>query len=441
MKRNPILIIILSIGLLLVCALCALTGYSTYTWLNRQPGGIRLWNNAPISAQVQESQILEVSGSTTLELHSDAGSITVTATETDHIEVDMTRTAWAATEEDARLAAENLPVNITQNGNRISIDFEQPDEITLVGGRGGMNSVDFTIQVPVDTAVILETSFGDISLNGTTGTAELSGSFGDLTVSQVTGALTMHSSQSALTVRDVNAGLEPVTLDTSFGDIRVNGLTGEDMVIRTSNGTISAQNLNSTGKIEIQDQFGDITLSQFSAARLSITSSNGRVEVEAGELEEGMEITNSFGKVTVRSTNADAYDLETSNGELSLEGCRGEINLNNSFGDILVTRAEAAILTIRTANGRIAFSGSLDPASAHSLENSFGDIQLTIPADSVFDIEFETQFGEIDSDLPITVSGALTPTSLQGTLNGGGTLLKATTSNGDITLTALVAER
>ncbi len=441
MKSRPILIIILSISLLLVCALCALTGYSTYSWLNRQPGGFRLWNVNPISAQVQESRDFEVAGAATLEIYSDAGDITVTAAEVDQIEVEMTRTAWGASEEDAQVAAKALPVTITQDGDQLTIRFEQPENITLLGNSGGLESVDFTIRVPVETSVKLETHFGEISLTGTTGRAELTGSFGNLSAFGVTGALEMRSSQADLDVTSVNAGTAAVTLETSFGDINVQDLAAGDTTLSTSNGALHASQLELSGSLTVENQFGETTLEQVDAETLDITSSNGKVEVTTGTLDGELHISNTFGDITVRETTAASYTLETSNGELSLEDCRGEINLTNSFGDILVSRAEAAILNITTTNGKIAFSGSLDPTAAHSLENSFGDIQLAIPADSVLDIEFETQFGEIDSEMPITVSGELSPTSLRGTLNGGGALLKATTSNGDISLIALAGER
>jgi DUF4097 and DUF4098 domain-containing protein YvlB len=440
MKNKPILIIILILGLLAVCALCALTSYSTYAWLNRQPGGIRLWNSANISAQVQETRSFEVTGPVDLQVYSEAGKITVTAAEVDTVQVEFTRTAWAASQEEAQAAAEALPVTFNQTGDQLAIRYERQPVVTI-GGSSGMDTVDFVIRVPVETAVKLETSFGEVSVTGTTGDADLTSSFGSLYAVDITGALSMHSSQADLTVENVDAGTDPVTLDTSFGKININGLAGGEMTIRTTNGAIKVNDLTASGSVEIDDSFGDVSLRQVTASSLRITSSNGRVEVRDCTAENDLEVTNTFGDVTLRGTSALAYDIETSNGTLDLEGVSGELTLTNSFGDILVSQADTAALTLKTSNGRISFSGTLDPAATHSLENSFGDIDLTIPADSAFDVYLETQFGEIHTDLPITLSGALSQTTLEGTLNGGGPLLRAMTSNGNITLSALPAGR
>ena len=440
MKSKSILIIVLAIVLVGVCALCALTIFGGYAWLNRVPGGVRLWNVANVSAQVQESQSFPVTTPTTLEVYSEAGSITVIAADVENIEVELTRTAWAASEEEALAAAEALPVTFAQTDNQLIIRYERNEGLDLVESRGGLDSVNFIIRVPAETAVKLETHFGEISLTGTTGDADLTSTFGDLSVADVTGALTIHGSQGDISVQNVDSGSEPITLETSFGKVDVNGLTGGQMQIHSSNGAITIGNLSSSDDVLVEDQFGDITLEQFSAVAATVNSSNGQVKISSGDVDETLEVTNTFGNVIVQKTNAAAYDLETNNGELNLDGCRGTLTLTNNFGDVLVNQAEAATLIIKSTNGRISFSGSLDPASAHSIENSFGDIQLNIPADSAFNIDFETHFGEINSDLPVTVSGSVSETNLEGTLNGGGLQLRATTSNGNISLKALVGK-
>jgi DUF4097 and DUF4098 domain-containing protein YvlB len=440
MKGRTILIIVLAIVLLGVCALCALTIFSGYAWLQIQPGGISL-SSANVSAQVTETRSFEVSGPASLEINSAAGSITVTAAEVENIEVDVTRTAWAANKADAQAAAEALAVTFNQSGDQVDIRYEMSEKINLIGNQGGTDSVDFTVRVPAETSVTLQTSFGKVSLTGTTGDAELSGSFGDLTATDVTGALIMKGAQSVLIVNGVNSGSSSVTLDTAFGEVQVSGLAGGQVRIGTSNGPVTLRDITASAGLEITNQFGDVTLEEFSAESVTITNSNGPIKISAGTIKETLQVTNAFGDVTVRETSAAAYELATDNGKLSLDGGQGPLTLTNQFGDIIVTQAEQAILSLSSTNGRISFSGTLDPASAQTIENSFGDIELTIPADSTFDIDLETEFGEIDSDLPITVSGSLSQNKLQGALNGGGQLLKASTSNGKISLNVLAESK
>ncbi len=147
----------------------------------------------------------------------------------------------------------------------------------------------------------------------------------------------------------------------------------------------------------------------------------------------------------IRVPTQTAVTLVTGSGDVqltgtsgvSLEGARGSLDLESEFGGINVTGAIAAVLNLRTGNGGIEFAGSLDPAADHAVHSNFGDIQLTIPADSSFDAELETTFGRIESDLPITLAGEIRKDRWRGRLNEGGARLSVTTRNGSIELRAL----
>lgn len=85
-------------------------------------------------------------------------------------------------------------------------------------------------------------------------------------------------------------------------------------------------------------------------------------------------------------------------------------------------------------NGDFEFTGSLAPEHAHSLKNEFGDITLNIPSDSAFNVSVETEFGEIYSDFPVTITGKIDPDNWEAIINDGGPNLKIFTRNGNINL-------
>jgi DUF4097 and DUF4098 domain-containing protein YvlB len=94
-------------------------------------------------------------------------------------------------------------------------------------------------------------------------------------------------------------------------------------------------------------------------------------------------------------------------------------------------------LLLNTKRGSISFAGSLgeDP---HTLHSDFGDIEINIPADSALDVDFQTDFGRIRSDIPVTVTlnGEVEDGHLAGTINGGGSQLNASTKSGNISIRA-----
>ncbi|MFZ5879888.1 MAG: DUF4097 family beta strand repeat-containing protein, partial [Chloroflexota bacterium] len=67
------------------------------------------------------------------------------------------------------------------------------------------------------------------------------------------------------------------------------------------------------------------------------------------------------------------------------------------------------------------------------------EISLSLPADTAVDVDLQTEFGNITSDIPVTVilSGEVEKSHQVGTMNGGGPELKVSTQSGNITIKAL----
>ena len=74
------------------------------------------------------------------------------------------------------------------------------------------------------------------------------------------------------------------------------------------------------------------------------------------------------------------------------------------------------------------------------VKSDFGEIVLTLPADSALNVDLSTDFGNIKSDLPITVTLNGTSNSdgdqIVGSINGGGDQLTARTNSGSVTIHA-----
>ncbi|HNB53986.1 MAG TPA: DUF4097 family beta strand repeat-containing protein [Anaerolineales bacterium] len=421
MNQKRIPIILISAGLLVVCGLCALTVYGTYAWFGTQQANIRFFTSMDTSATVTENEAH--AAKPTLILDSDNGNITILPGEGETFEVEMAKVGWGADQAEAEAAAQDIQVTIEETSEAVKITYRAPDEIGVMMNRGGDNHVDFTIHVPPATALEIKTNFGDVSVDGVEQSVQIMSQFGDILA------------------KDVQAGENPVHLETSFGDITLDNIQGDELYIGTSNGSIQATNLSATGAIEVEDEFsGEIHLEAFEASKLTLTSQSGDVEVLDGTLTADITISNSFGDIRVQNIKASSYILDSENGTVRLDGASGAVQITNSFGDIEINNGKQVTLDVTSESGDLTFTGSLNPESSHQLKNSFGDITLTLPEDSAFDLSLETSFGEIKSDLPVTLTGALEDTAWQAEINGGGSLVTATTENGNIALHILATD-
>ena len=62
----------------------------------------------------------------------------------------------------------------------------------------------------------------------------------------------------------------------------------------------------------------------------------------------------------------------------------------------------------------------------------FTHISVRLPTNAGYRVKARTSFGRINSQLPITASGAMGGDSLEGTIGNGGCALDLTNSNGNI---------
>jgi DUF4097 and DUF4098 domain-containing protein YvlB len=109
----------------------------------------------------------------------------------------------------------------------------------------------------------------------------------------------------------------------------------------------------------------------------------------------------------------------------------GDSQLGSGSGDIAASDVHGG-LKAGTGSGSITISGF--PTSTWKLDTGSGSIHFHSDANAKFTLDAESSSGDIDSKLPVTVSGHLGKKELRGPVNGGGPFVKMYTGSGDITL-------
>ena len=315
-----------------------------------------------------------------LTIDADCGGIDVQSTEDNTVSVRIQRAAQIKANRRAAEILKNLDVQITHEASDVKIEAKFTGNAKRWKKRKNDLDVQFDIRVPRHYNLDLKTASDDIS------------------VVNVTGDLNVETFQAGLRLQEITGRINGVT---SIGNIDLKAFNG-DAVLQTTGGNIA-----------VADGTGDV-----------------KTKTSAGNLQ----VVEVIGAVNGR----------TSGGNVILRGCKGGADLKTAGGSIEVEN-DGPVLA-RTAGGSIRCQ--LQDVSANQsllldLETTGGSLNVSLVPDIAATVEAKVLGGSVTTEFPVTVeaSGTVKPDQLQGTINGGGQLLKLRSVGGNIILRKIEADK
>ncbi|HEY3312837.1 MAG TPA: DUF4097 family beta strand repeat-containing protein [Anaerolineales bacterium] len=430
--------IIASVLIVVLIVLCGASLFAVWAGVRMvQDSGIHIrlgpYTNA---ANATETKTLNVSGPADLTVLNDFGDVSVLAGASGQVSVKAEKTAWGRSDAEAQAALKEVQVVYDQTGNTIKISVKRPVEVNTLNIDMKSSSVKFTITVPKESAVTLESVNGALALTGTSGTANLHTQFGALNLSEVAAEISAKTQSGAISATNIGDGHD-LSISSEFGEITIEGANGAAVTVGSNNGALDLSGVKAGGLLKVTTEFGEVHVAESTGGSGEFRSNNGAVTLEKVDLGGALSVRSDFGDLRLTKVSASSYDLNSNNGKISLDGAAGPIKAASQFGEVKVLHAKDAVLDLSSKNGGISFSGSLGPGP-HSLKSEFGNINLNLPAGVGLDVDLQTEFGKISSDFDVTVSGGkLDEKHWSGKINSGGAQLTVKNNNGNITLQIL----
>jgi len=182
---------------------------------------------------------------------------------------------------------------------------------------------------------------------------------------------------------------------------------------------------------------------------LRMTTSGGNLTVS--DLKGMVKGETSGGDIVVGAVEGEV-DLETSGGNVHAEKCKGRIHMETSGGDIRILTITGDV-NVNTSGGNVKISDVEGKVRAETsggnivvkvigtnkgvyAETSGGNIDIVMPKAIAANIDAATSGGEVHCDMPVTMSGRIDESRVKGTINGGGSVIYAHTSGGDVRIRA-----
>jgi hypothetical protein len=332
---------------LLILVSFALAGLGIVDHIRKHHPDLDLRMNNPFSRKYSQTDALpakKVAAGAHITIQTARGSISVHAGDGDELRVTANKSASDESESDAdrRMAEVKAVIEQTSDGYRVH-PANQEDSDSEVG-------VDLDIEVPKKASVTASTSRGDITLAGIAGAIEADTHNGDVEI---------HDAGS-----DVAVTLEK-------GNIRVTGVAGNFRLSGHGN------------EIDVSDVAGDATFdgeffgpirvrnvvktTHYTSQRsdLTLIHMTGRMELDSGDLQV--------------SDVAGSAKLTTHNKDVDVENVAGRLDVSDSHGDVKLHYSQP-------------------PADDINVADDSGEVELTMPGKSSFEISAFSRGGEIATD-------------------------------------------
>jgi hypothetical protein len=282
------------------------------------------------------------------------------------------------------------------------------------GGRPHKFSGDFVVNVPREMDEIkIETDGGTVSTTGITGRVDAQSGGGSIRIDDIGGTVNAETGGGSIDVGNVASD---VSLHTGGGSIKVN---------------------SAKGKIEAESGGGSVTIITGSQDAV-LETGGGSIHVErcAGKVK----ASTGGGSIDLGDIGG-AAEMETGGGSIHLGSAKGPVRAETGGGSIMLNGVPSA--RAETGAGGIVakFVASNGEHSDSVLETSAGDITVYLASDVNISVRASIEVANghnIRSDFPdirvTTEGGDYGPKTVtaEGSLNGGGPVLKVRTTTGDI---------
>jgi DUF4097 and DUF4098 domain-containing protein YvlB len=223
-----------------------------------------------------------------------------------------------------------------------------------------------------------------------------------------------------------------VEIAVSSGDTKMSCLSALSLDVKSSSGTIEGDSIICKESLTVKASSGKITLDNAVATKAFISSSSGNIALGEIACKDSLLIHASSGWITARSLASDEFSVTASSGSVSLDTLvAGKSTIKNSSGNVTIGSLTGGI-NCDVSSGNVSINavwldGDID------LENSSGNIVLSLPAHSAFTANLETSSGKIVNEFKLAGDAADKDSRKSaGDANGGGTKIRMRISSGDI---------
>jgi hypothetical protein len=238
----------------------------------------------------------------------DRGSIHITTSDSDKVEVKITRELKNASASESKRVLEQHKIEFTTGDKEVRIEATSPKKFSGFNNPFSRLQVEYTLAIPARFDIDVKTAGGHIEVGNLEGKAVVRTSGGNLNISGIKGPLNAHTSGGHITVGKVEGNAD---VDTSGGNVRLEEIEG-DLAAHTSGGHITLE--KTKGSVKASTSGGNIDIKN-AAGPVSARTSGGHVSACLnGQPEEDCSLKTSGGNVELMLASNLAFNVRAQTG-------------------------------------------------------------------------------------------------------------------------------
>lgn len=292
-----------------------------------------------------------ISAGARISIETARGDITVSGDGGNELRVSVTKSAPASTDAAAGERMQDVTGVIEQTGDSYRIYPARQDDFR------GRVSVGFEVHVPKSASVVIHTASGDITATGIAGSIDARADHGDVVIYDAGADVTAVLDRGDARILGVAGN---VRLTGQGDDVEIADVAGDATLDGAFIGSIRVRNVAKTTRYTLRYGLRRLPWSEVSATHMT-----GQLELDAGDI--------SLSGVT------GAAKLVTHNKDIDVENVAGQLDVANEHGDI-----------------KVAFA--TPPRADVNITNDGGAVEVTLPAESSFDVSAVSRSGDVESD-------------------------------------------
>jgi len=351
-------------------------------------GDIDLWDITGNNFTFDEHEEAAVPSGSTIEIENLYGNVEVHPMDSDRVILDVKKTIRASNKEEADRLEKDFTFSITNAGSTYRITSNRENLVQFHGIPRQRYKSSLTLQVPKRATLRIDNRNGKISVQDLTGDQQVTNRYGQVDVRNIT------------------------------GDVR----------IENRNGSVTAQDIS--GAVTITNRYS-VTAVKNVGGNLEITTRNGSVDVSG--VKGGATIANSYAPISVENVQGD-LTISGRNNSVDVQHVDGDVRADSSYQNVNIRDAKGAV-TVNSRNGDLLVSLVRPPQKDISISSRYGTITLELPANSAFNIDAHTEFGQVDAEFEgLSIDRSRRERSARGRIGQGGPQITISARNGDIHL-------